>query len=47
MVIDMKDYTKLCTWAVAYKIAKETQDDGKTKIRVVAFLEVLQMLRIL
>lgn len=37
MVIDMKDYTKFCTWAVAHKIAKETQDDGKTKIRVVAF----------
>lgn len=36
-MIDMKDYTKFCTWAVAHKIAKETQDDGKTKIRVVAF----------
>lgn len=25
-----------CKWAVAYKIDKETQDDRKTKIRVVA-----------
>ena len=25
-----------CKWAVAYKIGKDTQDDGKTKITVVA-----------
>lgn len=25
-----------CNWAVAYKIDKTTQDDGKTKVKVVA-----------
>ena len=32
----MKDYTKFMKWAVAHKIDKETQDDRKTKVRVVA-----------
>lgn len=32
----MKDYTRFMKWAVAYKIDKNTQDDRKTKIRVVA-----------
>ena len=32
----MKDIFNECKWAVTYKIDKETQDDRKTKIRVVA-----------
>lgn len=29
-----------CKWAVAHKIDKETQDDRKTKIRVVAMFNI-------
>lgn len=32
----MKNIFNDCKWAVAYKIDKETQDDRKTKIRVVS-----------
>ena len=32
----MKNIFNDCKWAVAYKIDKNTQDDRKTKIRVVA-----------
>ena len=32
----MKSTFNDCKWAVAHKIDKETQDDRKTKIRVVA-----------
>ena len=32
----MKKIFNDCKWAVAYKIGKETQDDRKTKIRVVS-----------
>ena len=32
----MKNIFNDCKWAVAYKIDKETQDDRKTKITVVA-----------
>lgn len=35
----MKDYTRFMKWAVAHKIDKETQDDRKTKIRVVAMFD--------
>ena len=32
----MKNISNNCKWAAAYKIDKNTQDDRKTKIRVVA-----------
>lgn len=32
----MKNIFNRCGWAVAHKIDKDTQDDRKTKIRVVA-----------
>ena len=35
----MKNIFNDCKWAVAYKIDKETQDDRKTKIRVVALFD--------
>ena len=35
-MINMKKIFNDCKWAVAYKIDKETQDDRKTKITVIA-----------